>query len=113
MARLAQLEALCRRQFAPLLLDGVQLADTAQCLRGNRTAIGSMQVEELAAYVGHARQLGDAGSEHGFVARVIVNHQLASPARQEGTRMRASTAGLIVEHNDARPLVQVIGSVGP
>ena len=61
-----------------------------------------MQVEELAAYVGHARQLGDAGSEHGFVACEIVNHQLASPAQQEGARMRAGTAGHPVRNALAR-----------
>ena len=96
-----------------MLLDGIQLANAAQCLCGNWTAVGSMQVEELAAYVGRACQFGDAGSEHGFVACVIVNHQLALPARQKGARVRAGTTGLIVEHDDARPLVQVIGSVGP
>ena len=58
-----------------------------------------MQVEELAARMGHAADFGDAQLEAGLVAGEVVTDQLAVPGVQEVTRMFAGTAGAeVVDH---------------
>ena len=60
--------------------------------------IGDMQVEELAARMGHAADFGDAHLEAGLVAGEVVTYQLAVPGAQEVTRMFAGTAAPEVDH---------------
>lgn len=51
--------------------------------------------------------------EHGFVAGVVVHHQVAAPAVQECARVSAGAAGLVVEHEDRRAVVVHAGTIGP
>jgi hypothetical protein len=110
---LAQRQALRRIESRALLIDRVQRRDAAQRLLGDRTAAGGVHVEELAPDVGQAGQFGGAVGKQGFVAHVIVHHQVAAPAMQEGARVGAGAAGLVVEHDDGRAAVVHAGAVGP
>jgi hypothetical protein len=56
-------------------------------------AAGGVHVEEFATDVGQAGQFGGAVGEQGLVAHVIVHHQMAAPAMQEGARVRAGAVG--------------------
>ena len=110
---LAQRQALRRIESRALLIDRVQRRDAAQRLLGDRTAAGGVHVEELAPDVGQAGQFGGTVGKQGFVAHVIVHHQVAAPAMQEGARVGAGAAGLVVEHDDGRAAVVHAGAVGP
>lgn len=58
-----------------------------------------MQVEELAAGVGHAADFGDTQLEAGLVTREVIADQFAAPYAKEVTRMLASTARAeVVDH---------------
>lgn len=96
-----------------MLLDRVKLGDVLQCLLGDGAASSGMHIEEFAADVGQAGQLSAAADEHGFVAGVVVHHQVAAPAVQEGARVSAGAAGLVVEHDDRRAVVVHAGTIGP
>ncbi|MNF91650.1 hypothetical protein D3C84_742600 [compost metagenome] len=59
-----------------------------------------VQIEKLAAGVGHAANFGDAFLETGFVASEIVAYQLAVPLPKEVARMLACTAGTeVINHS--------------
>lgn len=60
-------------------LDFVQPANRVSRLLRQLTFIGYMQVEELAARMGHAADFGDAQLEAGLVAREVIADQLAVP----------------------------------
>jgi hypothetical protein len=106
-------EALRRIGSGALLLDQVQRRDAAQRFFGNGAAAGGVHVEELAPDMGQASQFGGAVGEHGFVAYVIVHHQMAAPSVQEGARMGAGPAGLVIENDDGRTGVVHAGAVNP
>ena len=48
-----------------------------------------------------------------LVTDVVIHHQMPVPVLQEGARMGPSTAGLVVEHDNARPVIEPIGAVCP
>jgi len=61
--------------------------------------IRHVQVEDLAACMGHAADLGDAQLKAGLVAGKVITDELAVPGAQEVTRMFASTAGAeVLDH---------------
>jgi len=84
---------------------------TAQRLRCHRAAAGGVHVEELAPDMGQASQFSGAVGEQRLVVHVVVHHQVAAPAVQEGARMGAGAAGLVVEHDDGRADVVHAGAV--
>jgi hypothetical protein len=55
-----------------------------------------------------ACQLGYAVGKERFLADIIVHHEVAPPILQKGARMRPGAAGLVVEHDDGRPLVELV-----
>ncbi len=109
----AYVRALLRSHTGGLLFDGIQPCNAAQCLLGHRTAAGGMDVEELASYVGEASELGVSGCKQRLVAHIVVHHEVAAPVLKKGACVRTSAAGLIVEHDHRRPIVECIGSVSP
>ncbi|AKU21152.1 hypothetical protein ACZ75_06320 [Massilia sp. NR 4-1] len=108
---LAELQAICSRHIVRLALDGIQGANALQRLCGNRTAVGGMQFEELAPYMSQTPQFRDAISKERLIADVIVDHEVAAPTVKEGACLGTSTAGLVVEHDDRRTLVKIVGSI--
>ena len=70
----------------------VQTANRVKRLLRQLAFIGYMQVEELAARMGHAADFCDALFEAGLVAGEVVTDQLAVPGAREVTRMFASKA---------------------
>jgi hypothetical protein len=91
-ARSAQGQPFGRRDCRRVLLDGVQLRDAAQRFVSDRTAVGSMQVEEFAPDMGQASQFGRPVSKQGFVAGVVVYHQVATPVLKEVAGVLAGPA---------------------
>ena len=57
------------------------------------TLVGGMQVEKLAAGIGHAADRGHTQFEAGLVAGKVVTDQLAMLVAKEGACMLASTDG--------------------
>lgn len=96
-----------------MLLNRVQRRDAAQRLLGDGAAAGGVHVKELAPDMRQAGQFSGAVGEQRLVAHIVVHHQVAAPAMQEGARVRAGTAGLVVEHDDGRTGVMHAGAVGP
>src|SRR5699024_5459976 len=81
-------------QILGLAFDLVELADIVQCLSGNLALVGGMQIEEFAAGMRQAADLGDALLREGlFVAAVAIGHQAATPLTQKGPGVFARTAG--------------------
>jgi len=62
--------------------------------------------------MGHAADFADAPGKQRLVARVVVHHQVPLPVAQKVARMLAAAPDLIVEHGEARPLIQVVAAVG-
>lgn len=73
--------------------------------------IGDMQVEELAARMGHTADFGDAQLEAGLLAGEVVTYQLAVPGAHEVTRIFAGTAGSeVVDHGfECRKRRRILG----
>jgi len=85
--------------FLGVSLDFVQPANRVKRLLCQLALIGYMQVEGLAARMGHAADFRDAQLEAGFVAGEVIADKLAVPSAQEVTRMFAGTAGAeVVDH---------------
>lgn len=78
----------------------VQSANLMQRLFGQLAFVRHVQVEKLAAGVGHASNFGDSFLETGFVAGEIVSYQLAAPLSKELARMLACTTGTeVINHS--------------
>ena len=75
-----------------LPFDFIQPANRVQCLFGQLAFVRRVQIEELAAGVGHVADFGDALLEVCLVAGEIVAHQLAIPLAKEVACMLARTA---------------------
>lgn len=89
---LAQLPSMFGEQLSPFALHLVQLADVLEGLLGQLALVGDMQIEELAAGVGHATDFGDALLETGLVASEVVADQLALPVAQEAAHVLTGPA---------------------
>ena len=106
--------ALVGRFAFGLGLNAVQPGNVAQGAEGNRALIGFGEVEEFAPRMGHAAEFDDgAAAEQGLVSGIVVDHEVAAPAAQEGTGMLAFAAGLVVEQDDRRLAVKPVAAVGP
>ncbi|KOP60485.1 hypothetical protein OX90_05865 [Pseudomonas coronafaciens pv. porri] len=70
----------------------IQSTNRVKRLLRQLTFIRNVQVEELAARMGHAADFGDAQLEAGLVTGKVITDQLAVPGAQEVTRMFACTA---------------------
>jgi len=91
----------------------------------HRALTGLEQVEEFAARMRPTRQfdarferalilgMGAGGRKQGFVAGVVVDHEVALPGLQTLLRMPAAATGLIVEDEDLGSRLQVVTAVGP
>jgi len=110
---LAQPVAISGRGADDLLLQRVKRANAAHSFGREWAAVGLVQVEELAADVGQACELGHALREQGLVAGIVVDHEVAAPIGEKSARMFTGAADLIVEDDNGRPLVQIIGTVRP
>ena len=60
-----------------------------------------------------ASQFGDPGMEQRFIARIVIDHQMASPALQKGLHMAAAATALIVEHNHRIARIEIVAAVDP
>lgn len=58
-------------------------------------------------------QLGYAVGKEPFLAAIIVHHEVGPPILQKGARMLPGAAGLVVEHDDGRPFVELVRTIGP
>lgn len=94
---------------------GVKFADVLQCFECNGTGVGLMQIEEFAACVRPTAEFGavaDEGEQR-FVTGVVVDNEMTLPTVEEVSRMFATTAGLVVEYDDARPQLKIIAAIRP
>lgn len=110
---LTQRQALWWIESGALLLDRVQRRDAAQRLLGDGAAADGVHVEEIASDMGQAGQFGRAVGEQGLATGVVVHHQVAAPAMQEGARVGAGAADLVVEDDDRWAIVMDVGSISP
>lgn len=81
------------RQVLRLSLDALQRTDVIQCLSGQFTLVGDVQVVELATGIREATDLGNAFAEARLVAGVVFTHQLAVPAAPDGAGVFIRPAG--------------------
>ncbi|MCY1365874.1 hypothetical protein D9M69_527450 [compost metagenome] len=82
-----------------MAFDFVQPSDRVQRLFGQLAFVRRVQIEELAAGVGHAADFGDALLEAGLVASEVVADQLAIPLTKKIARMLAGTAWAeVIDH---------------
>jgi len=109
---LPQVRPLCGANLFGFTLDRVKQRDAAQCIGGDRAAVGGMQFEEFTSYVGQAGELSHACLERGLVAAEIINHELTAPVLEEGACVGACAPALVIKHDDGRPFVQIVGAVG-
>jgi glycosyltransferase involved in cell wall biosynthesis len=110
---LPQCEPVRRRRARRLLFDRVQLRETTQRFLDDGATAGGARVDELAPHMGQASQFHRPRRKQGFVAGVIVDHQMTAPALQEGARVHAGPPGLVVEDDHGWAVVQHIGTVCP
>lgn len=93
----------------------VQLRTMPRCnaaLFGDLTFVSRVQVEELAACMGHATDLRNAQFKACLVASEVVADQLAVPVAQEGSGMFAGTARTEII-NDRLQIGELAGGLGP
>src|SRR5690606_7231249 len=78
---LAERDAALGRGAAGPLLDGIEAGDAPDCLLGDRRCLSAMDVDELAAHVGHAGDLADgAGAVEVVEAGIAVGMHEAARA---------------------------------
>ncbi|MNE30602.1 hypothetical protein D3C80_1241290 [compost metagenome] len=104
--------SITRFQLADFSFNFVQGRDVMQRFFGDLALVGRVQVEELAACMGHAADLRDAQFKACLVASEVVADQLAVPVAKEGSGMFASTARTEVI-NDRRQIGELAGGIGP
>lgn len=82
-----------------------------QCLFGQLAFISRVQIEELAARMGHAANFGDSLMEACLVAGEIVAHQLAIPLANKvaGMLARMARAEVVNDCPDRRKRRSAVG----
>jgi hypothetical protein len=89
---LSKLTSLFGIQHCSIALDVVKRSEERQRLYGDLAAVVGMQIEELASRVRRTSDFSDVLLESGLVPTVVVAHQLALPASQEGASTFSCTA---------------------
>lgn len=71
------------------------------------------QIKEFPARMRPAGLFSDPRSKQCFVAAVVIDHQRALPAFEEGGGMFATATGLVIEDGYGRGILQIITPIRP
>ncbi len=72
-----------------------------------------LQVEELPTSMCPERLFNNGLAEQGFVATIVINHQMILPRFHKGGGMPSTPTALVVEHDDRWAAVQIITTIRP
>lgn len=104
-------KALLGRQVLYLTLDAVELTNELYSRGGNAALLGIHQFHKVTPRMRHTATLNDPICKQRFVPPVVVAHQAALPASEEGSCMFASAAdGEFINNYTQR--LEAAGSVG-
>jgi len=95
------------------VLDGIQLADTAQGLGRDRAPIRLMEVEELPPGMGQTGEFDHLATKQRLVAGELIDHQRALPVPEELRHILPAAARLVVEDDNRRIACQGIAAIRP